>query len=120
MDDLDRTRQVVECDITTEEERAGIFDRTDLGKGAGHAARQSQGHNCSSYVPTCHDQRGSRDRLRGRRSSLRQRHGSGSVTCPEAGLELDAQFGQGLPRCECIGEESDEFGMTTTCRHFGN
>jgi hypothetical protein len=29
MDDLDRTRQVVECDITTEEERAGIFDRTD-------------------------------------------------------------------------------------------
>jgi hypothetical protein len=42
--------------------------------------------------------------------------GSGSVTCPEAGLELDVQFGQGLPRRECIGEESDEFRVTATCR----
>jgi hypothetical protein len=47
-------------------------------------------------------------------------HGSGSVTCPEAGLELDAQFGQGLPRRECIGEESDEFRVIATCRQFGN
>jgi hypothetical protein len=29
MDDLDRIRQVVECDIATEEERAGIFDRAN-------------------------------------------------------------------------------------------
>ena len=29
MDDLDRTIQVLECDIATEEERAGIFDRSD-------------------------------------------------------------------------------------------
>jgi hypothetical protein len=29
MDDLDRTMQVVECDIATEEQRAGIFDRAD-------------------------------------------------------------------------------------------
>ena len=29
MDDLDRTMQVVECDITTEEQRAGIFDRAN-------------------------------------------------------------------------------------------
>src|ERR1700704_6331213 len=28
-DDLDRTIQVLECDIATEEERAGIFDRSD-------------------------------------------------------------------------------------------
>ena len=62
-----------------------------LGKGAGHAARQSQGHNCSSYVPTCHDQRGSRDRLRcaGQPAPA---HGSGSVTCPEAGLALQLLF----------------------------
>jgi len=46
--------------------------------------------------------------------------GSGSVTCPEAGLELDAQFGHGLPRRECIGEESDEFRVIATCRQFGN
>jgi hypothetical protein len=37
-----------------------------------------------------------------------------------AGLKLDAQFGQGLPRRECIGEESDEFRVTATCRQFGN
>ena len=30
MDDLDRTMQVVECDIATEEQRAGIFDRADV------------------------------------------------------------------------------------------
>ncbi len=29
MDDLDRTMQVVECDIATEEQRAGIFDPVD-------------------------------------------------------------------------------------------
>jgi hypothetical protein len=29
MNDLDRTMQVVECDIATEEKRAGIFDRAD-------------------------------------------------------------------------------------------
>ncbi len=29
MDDLDRTIQVLECDIATEEERAGSFDRSD-------------------------------------------------------------------------------------------
>src|SRR3979490_3379015 len=29
MDDLDPTIQVLECDIATEEERAGIFDRSD-------------------------------------------------------------------------------------------
>jgi hypothetical protein len=29
MDDLNRTVQVVECDIATEEQRAGIFDRAD-------------------------------------------------------------------------------------------
>jgi hypothetical protein len=29
MDDLDRTMQVVECDIATEEQRAGIFDPAD-------------------------------------------------------------------------------------------
>ena len=29
IDDLDRTIQVLECDIATEEERAGIFDRSD-------------------------------------------------------------------------------------------
>jgi hypothetical protein len=29
MDDLDRTIQVVECDIATEEQWAGIFDRAD-------------------------------------------------------------------------------------------
>ena len=29
IDDLDRTVQVVECDIATEEKRAGIFDRAD-------------------------------------------------------------------------------------------
>jgi hypothetical protein len=29
MDDLDRTKQVLECDIVTEEQRAGIFDRAD-------------------------------------------------------------------------------------------
>jgi hypothetical protein len=29
MNDLDRTMQVVECDIATEEKRAGIFDRGD-------------------------------------------------------------------------------------------
>src|SRR3979490_2812500 len=29
MDDLDRTIQVLECDIATEEERARIFDRSD-------------------------------------------------------------------------------------------
>jgi len=30
------------------------------------------------------------------------------------------KFGQGLPRRECIGEESDEFRVTATCRQFGN
>jgi hypothetical protein len=29
MDDLDRTIQVLECDIATEEERARVFDRSD-------------------------------------------------------------------------------------------
>jgi len=29
MDDLDRTMRVVECDIATEEQRAGIFDPAD-------------------------------------------------------------------------------------------
>jgi hypothetical protein len=29
MDDFDRTMQVVECDIATEEQRAGIFDPAD-------------------------------------------------------------------------------------------
>ena len=29
MDDLDRTMQMVECDIATEEQRARIFDRAD-------------------------------------------------------------------------------------------
>jgi hypothetical protein len=29
MDDLDRTLQLVECDIAAEEERAGICDQTD-------------------------------------------------------------------------------------------
>ena len=29
MDNLDRTMQVVECDIATEEQRAGIFDPAD-------------------------------------------------------------------------------------------
>jgi len=29
MDDLDRTMQLVECDIAAEEERSGIFDRSD-------------------------------------------------------------------------------------------
>ena len=29
MDNLDRTMQVVECDIATEEQRAGIFDSAD-------------------------------------------------------------------------------------------
>ena len=29
MDDLDRTIQVVGCDIATEEQRAGIFDPVD-------------------------------------------------------------------------------------------
>jgi hypothetical protein len=29
MDDLDRSMQVVECDIATEEQRAGIFDPAD-------------------------------------------------------------------------------------------
>jgi hypothetical protein len=29
MNDLDRTMQVVECDIATEEQRTGIFDRAD-------------------------------------------------------------------------------------------
>jgi hypothetical protein len=37
-----------------------------------------------------------------------------------AGLELDAQFARGLPRGECIGEESDEFRVIATCRQFGN
>jgi hypothetical protein len=30
MGDLDRTMRLVECDITVEEERAGIFDRADV------------------------------------------------------------------------------------------
>src|SRR5882724_7391305 len=30
MDDLGRTMRLVECDITAEEERAGIFDRADV------------------------------------------------------------------------------------------
>ena len=30
MNDLDRTMQVVECDIATEEKRAGIFDPADV------------------------------------------------------------------------------------------
>jgi hypothetical protein len=29
MDDLDRTIQVLECDIATEEKRARVFDRSD-------------------------------------------------------------------------------------------
>ena len=44
----------------------------------------------------------------------------GQRDLPEADLELDVQFGQGLPRRECIGEESDEFRVTATCRQFGN
>jgi hypothetical protein len=30
MNDLDRIMQVIECDVATEEQRAGIFDRTDV------------------------------------------------------------------------------------------
>ena len=30
MDDLDRTMRLVECDIAAKEQRAGIFDRTDV------------------------------------------------------------------------------------------
>jgi hypothetical protein len=56
----------------------------------------------------------------GTHNKIDPRTDPGSVTRLEADLELDVQFGQGLPRCECIGEESDEFGMTTTCRQFGN
>jgi hypothetical protein len=54
-----------------------------------------------------------------RRRAARQRC-PGQRDLPEADLELDVQFGQGLPRRECIGEESDEFRVTATCRQFGN